>query len=242
MDELHTLQDIDASWGIQTQDPQDESDDDFDLLDDDDYEGFARERPSDVPPPYEAPDTGIGTSQVRSKSSIISTRERKGSLPLSTKSLIVGQLASTLTVSSDITRSNVDRAGHIPRNSPKDLVRLSQTLATYDPLDIAQQITKIQTDLFLAIEVRRLLRYLINDRPTLCSLDNGCAIPWGMQEKTLSESLSPRVRISITIWRIGKTTLIFIQINLVDISGQGVFVNSRSRPSENTGKASRAFH
>jgi len=42
-------------------------------------------------------------------------------------------------------------------------VRLSQALATYESLEVAQQITKMQSELFLAIEPRQWLRYAMTE-------------------------------------------------------------------------------
>lgn len=143
LDEIPHLQDMDASWSIQEDAGRDSDEDDgTPLLEDEE------ETPREVVGPDTASSATTSSVSNESKSTQLSTRERKGSLPLSTRSS-AAPLSVTLSGSSDPTRSFP-----MPkRNSPKELVRLAQTLATYDALDIAQQITKMQSEMFLAIEV-----------------------------------------------------------------------------------------
>ena len=144
LDELPNLQDVEASWSIQ-EDSQGDSDEEGVGLLDDEEDGRAR-RNIIGDPSISATTAHAGNPNVETKPKP-STRERKGSLPLS----IAPPLSATLSASSD---NSGRTSGTFPRrNSPRELVKLAQTLATYDPLDIAQQITKIQSEIFLEIEV-----------------------------------------------------------------------------------------
>jgi len=147
LDEIPTLQDVDTSWSIQEDLLEDSDEEMFELLDDEEDKeariGMTRES-------FSSPTaTPVPNLKVVGKPKL-STRERKGSLPMSTKSGFT-PLSATLSASSD---NSTKASGNVPkRNTPRDLLKLAQTMATYDPLDIAQQITKIQSEIFLDIEV-----------------------------------------------------------------------------------------
>jgi hypothetical protein len=143
LDEIPHLQDVDASWSFYEDAGEDSDEEGIELLEDEEEVGLrvaAR--------PETASSTASPTVSNPETKSKLSTRERKGSLPLSTRSSAM-PLSITLSGSSDPSRI----AAMPKRNSPRELVRLAQTLATYDALDIAQQITKMQSEMFLAIEV-----------------------------------------------------------------------------------------
>lgn len=145
LDELPRLKDMDSSWGLPCQDPaaSDESDT---LLEEVETISLSKNISQETFASSAVHSSGKDTSSVQSKPKS-STRERKASLPLSTKSM-------TSPTGSDNHRLSSKAPSSLPsRNSLKDLIRLSQTLATYETEEIAQQITKMQTDLFLAIEV-----------------------------------------------------------------------------------------
>ncbi|KAF8509830.1 hypothetical protein JB92DRAFT_3119551 [Gautieria morchelliformis] len=158
LDELTDLQDGEASWSVH-EDLREESDDDeAELMDDEEAEGPRGNVMSDtialpIIMPLADPDA------VESKPKL-STRQRKGSLPLSTRSTTI-PLSTTLSGASD--PSNKSLGGMPKKNSPRELVKVAQTLATYDPTDVAQQITKMQSDIFLAIEPRQWFRYTMGD-------------------------------------------------------------------------------
>jgi hypothetical protein len=127
---------------------REESDEEEELMGDEEAAGPRGNVMSDTMPlPIIMPVADPDVVEVKAK---LSTRQRKGSLPLSTKSTAV-PLSTTLSGASD--PSNKPLGSTPKRNSPRELVKLSQTLATYDPMDIAQQITKMQSEIFLAIEV-----------------------------------------------------------------------------------------
>ncbi|KAF8591835.1 ras GEF [Ramaria rubella] len=166
LDEISGLQDLDASWSIQPDDSRDESDDEgFGIQDDEDDAGSRHSIARDSPALTKTSGPDTDPLERRPKLSSMTTRERKGSLPLSTKSMMSTPLITTLSGPSEVTRPFVGKpiVNVPPRNSPRELVKLAQTLATYDPSDIAQQITKMQSELFLAIEPRQWLRYTMGN-------------------------------------------------------------------------------
>ncbi|GJJ09683.1 hypothetical protein Clacol_003907 [Clathrus columnatus] len=154
LDELPRLKDLDSSWALPCEDPT--ASDESDTLLEDEMTSLPKNTSQETFDSSAVHSSGKDTSSVqsRSKSSI---RERKASLPLSTKSL-------TSPTGNDSHRLSSSRAPlTLSRNSLKDLIRLSSTLSTYDPEEIAQQITKMQSDLFLAIEPRQWLRYAMSE-------------------------------------------------------------------------------
>lgn len=139
------MQDVDASWSLH-EDVKDDSDDEAaGLLEDEEEEGWLGRHVAST-----TKTTPVANPNIMETKPKLTTRERKGSLLLSTNSSAI-PLSTTLSGSSDA--SNRIGANLPKRNSPRELVKLAQTLATYDSLDIAQQITKMQSEMFLAIEV-----------------------------------------------------------------------------------------
>ncbi|KIJ27173.1 hypothetical protein M422DRAFT_271663 [Sphaerobolus stellatus SS14] len=164
--ELPRLQDLDASWSMPSDDISRYSEDD------DGDEEDSSIRYSNVPSTLVTDSTiavdfsiqdSVSSFSSFSKPPLNGTRDRKGSLPLSGKSILSTQ---TLSLSSDSSRSysrGITNLQRVTGNSPKDFVKLSSNLSTFDPIQIAEQITKMQSDLFLKIEPRQWLRYAMGD-------------------------------------------------------------------------------
>lgn len=83
-------------------------------------------------------------------------RERKASLPLTAKALIATP-AGNSSVSVQLPHLSKDHGGEPSPHSPKHILRhllgVSQQLQIVDPSDIAQEMTRIQCQFFLRIEV-----------------------------------------------------------------------------------------
>lgn len=160
INELPHLQDADTSWSIKIAASREESDDDgVGLLEDEDEEstkGGALDPSASVT--TTAPLANADSVHPKIKPPSIAMRERKGSLPLSTKSILSTPLTTTLSGSSGSSRSMSGKPnlGSSSKASIKELARTSQALVAVDTMDIAQEITRRQSELFLAIEVRRL--------------------------------------------------------------------------------------
>lgn len=139
IEELPTLHDVDTSWSIQ-EDSRGDSDEDIEDEEDD------AARKSILNDSVTAA-VANANLEVMSRPS---TRERTGSLPFSARSISL-PLSTTFSASSD---SSSRTSGSMPKkNSLKDLVKLAVTVLNFDLSEIAQQITKIQSEIFLDIEV-----------------------------------------------------------------------------------------
>ncbi|KAF8516181.1 ras guanine nucleotide exchange factor domain-containing protein [Hysterangium stoloniferum] len=160
LDQLPSLEDMDSSWSMACKEAHESDDDEPGFGEDDSDDSATRISMSETTTASIHANGDDFSSEITKK---FATRGRKGSLPLSTKSIISTPLTTTISSqSSEVSRLYGKTPGQ-PRNSLKELVRLSQGLATYDSLDVAQQITKMQSDLFLAIEPRQWLRYAMTE-------------------------------------------------------------------------------
>lgn len=152
LDELPRLKDLESSWALPCEDPtaSDESDT---VLEGSEPAPIYKSVSEETFASSVVHSSGKDSSSVQSRLKS-NTRERKASLPLSTKSL-------TSPTGNDSYRLPSSKAPPIaPRNSLRDLNRLLQAVNMYDAEDFAQQITKMQRDLFLAIEVCICILYI----------------------------------------------------------------------------------
>jgi hypothetical protein len=140
---LARYEDLDAAWALPVEDESDES---YSLYDDDE------EIPS-VPDSPTASEIDHSAMIHRPPSIIVSSRERKSSLPLS--NILHGNLGTA-----PATAFNPDDPDF--KKLLKDLVRNSQDIANVDSTLIAEEITRIEAKYFLDIKVCR----------QLCSLRN----------------------------------------------------------------------
>jgi len=135
---LPSLLDDDAAWALKPEDIADESDDSYSLCDDDD----------DVPPTNvsdnDSPTPTKGKSSL-SHSPSWRERERKSSLPLNAKALVMTHATSILGTS--------DNLGAYAKQLCRDLVKMSQEVNALDSDAIAQEITRMEVQMFLKIKV-----------------------------------------------------------------------------------------
>ncbi|ETW87236.1 hypothetical protein HETIRDRAFT_378044 [Heterobasidion irregulare TC 32-1] len=143
--------DKDADWALKVEESQDESDDSYNMFEDED-DGAARVHSPvsvvKVPLPNDKPHSGFP-----------SARERKPSLPLMAKALVM---------------TNAPPSGYLHNAEPKEpklkqtikeLQRISQELYSLDPDHVAQEITRVSTKLFLRIEPRHWLHHTMVSGP-----------------------------------------------------------------------------
>lgn len=142
------LKDKDASWSLKV---EDENSDSSSVSDDD--HSFLMDQPStqrsSSPPPLPVENSSPNVSSTQSGFA----RERKASLPLTAKALIAVPNQFSFPG-----QSSEPVSSYAPAHSPKAILRMlqntSQLLHNCDPADIAQEMTRIQCQFFLRIEVR----------------------------------------------------------------------------------------
>lgn len=134
---LPNLVDVDAAWALKVEDLADESDDSYSLLEDDDENASKSEVDSQS-------NLNASSSTMKGKPAT-GFRERKGSLPLSAKALLP--------------QNNHVNEDPTPKDQLKKLFRLAQEVNATDPEEIAQEITRLQSKLFLQIRPRNWLNY-----------------------------------------------------------------------------------
>ena len=125
------LQDKDAAWALKVDEPTAEGDEPYTFSEDDD----------DVVPPLEASKSQtLVAEDASSTQSQGSSRERKPSLPLSARS------------NGTTTSEHVDSVKEIL----KCLLSTSAKLSGFEPLHVAEEITRVGKTHFLLIEVRNI--------------------------------------------------------------------------------------
>lgn len=128
------LQDKDAAWALKVDEPTAEGDEPYSFSEDDD----------DVVPPSEANTSQTKVAQVASSTqSLGSSKERKASLPLSARS------------NGTTTSEHVDSVKEIL----KCLLSTSAKLSGFEPLHVAEEITRVGKIHFLRIEVRNIVNF-----------------------------------------------------------------------------------
>ncbi|KAG6335273.1 hypothetical protein ID866_3802 [Astraeus odoratus] len=132
---ISTLVDSDATWALKTEPLLDDIEDPYSVSDSEDETLVAVTAIS--------ASTSMPSIVPSQESSITSgLRERKQSLPLSAKALIM-----------PISTHGVDVPEISPKQLLKELLKHSQELQNYDCSEIAQEITRVEAKMFLAIEV-----------------------------------------------------------------------------------------
>lgn len=147
LEELPLLEDVDASWGYKGDDRDGSDEDAAGILDDEDGESMRRD--SVQAPSVAASTLEESVTEQKSKAHP-SARERKGSL--SSKSILSNPLTTTVSGSSESSRMSAKSVG-VPKASIKDLLKVGNALSQYEMIDIAEEITRQQSELFMAIEV-----------------------------------------------------------------------------------------
>ncbi|KAI0322721.1 ras guanine nucleotide exchange factor domain-containing protein [Amylostereum chailletii] len=143
--------DKDAAWAMKVEEHTDESDDSYSPFDDDDDVRGSGLQPNALkkipsPPPL----------VIKPRKSLLSSaRERKSSLPLTARVLMMPSVSSTSHI------SPIEVVDLAPKSILKELLKISSELANHDPDDIAQEITRIETKLFFQIEPRHWLQHTL---------------------------------------------------------------------------------
>ncbi|KAJ3554551.1 hypothetical protein NM688_g3048 [Phlebia brevispora] len=146
MEMLSTLKDQDASWAIKVDDPKEDSDESSVA---DALTGTPASPVSSMTS-QSLPD--VDRQQQEQPPPPTTMRERKASLPLSTKlSMMASPTHLGYSESSD----------HSSRNQLKQLVQIAQQLLLTDPTSIAYEITRVECKYFLEIQPRHWLRNVI---------------------------------------------------------------------------------
>ena len=134
LETLPNLVDNDASWALKVDSSTEESDDSYSMLDEEDVRSASPMSESPVLSSASAPPPPPSPPQVSG------TRERKPSLPLSRST---PRSATTHNGEFEYSQKHILR----------ELQRTSTEVFNLNPMDVAQEITRIQKGLFLNIQV-----------------------------------------------------------------------------------------
>ena len=136
MEVLSTLKDQDSTWAMKVDEPRDDSDDSASVAD---PSAAAPVSPVSSMTSQSLPENLERTQEVPPPT----MRERKASLPLSTK----------LSMITSPTHGYMDGQEHSSKNQLKMLVNVAQQVLQTDPTTIAHEITKVECKYFLQIQV-----------------------------------------------------------------------------------------
>ena len=145
---VSSLKDKDSSWGLKV---EDENSDTSSLSDEE--HSFLMDNAVSQRSMSPTPITADNGTAVASGSQSGFARERKASLPLTAKALIAVPTSSAIIGQMPEPVSSVS-AGVSAKMILRTLQATSQALFACDPADIAQEMTRIQCQFFLRIEVR----------------------------------------------------------------------------------------
>lgn len=144
LEHLSNIVDSDSAWAHKADHLLDDADDPYSISDGEDETLALTAASASSKPPSVAP------SHVNSIGS--SSRERKQSLPLSAKALI---MPITSSHPPDVTEI-------LPKQLLKELGRQSLELQNYDCSEIAEEITRAEAKLFMEIEVCQFAWYALH--------------------------------------------------------------------------------
>ncbi|EKM61029.1 uncharacterized protein PHACADRAFT_247338 [Phanerochaete carnosa HHB-10118-sp] len=142
METLSTLKDSEVAWAMKVDGPKDESDDSNSLKE--------TARPGASSHSLVPPSKSI--APVVTQKSL--ARERKHSLPLSARILVMETSPTQIGLS--------DSIEHPPSKKLKILVNLSNQFMNTDPTSLAQEISRLESTFFLQIESRHWLRRVMD--------------------------------------------------------------------------------
>jgi len=131
LETLSNLVDRDASWALKVDNSTEESDDSYSMLDEEEVRSAS--------PVLETPVVSSTNTRPASPTPISGTRERKHSLPLSRS-----------TPKSAIPHN--EELEYSQKHILRELQRISGDVFALAPMDVAQEITRIQKGLFLTIQ------------------------------------------------------------------------------------------
>lgn len=140
LEHLSNVIDSDSTWAHKTDHLIDDADDPYSISDSED---------DSLAVTTDSASSNLSSSAPSHDSTGSTSRERKQSLPLSAKALIM-----------PITSSHfLDAAEVSPKHLLKELCRQSLELQNYDCSEIAEEITRVEAKLFAEIEVCRFVGY-----------------------------------------------------------------------------------
>ncbi|KZV77736.1 ras GEF [Peniophora sp. CONT] len=154
--ESRPLVDSDAPWALKVQEPAGDGEDDrYSLFedDDDDDDHDHRHAPQLLPPPAHPRPPAPRSAPVRDPDDgkpRAAARERKSSLPLSAKALMDPGVPQN---SPDVDMS--------PKTILRELQSISAALERIDPDVVAQEITRVEKELFIRIKPRHWLQHAL---------------------------------------------------------------------------------
>lgn len=139
METLSTLKDIDSTWALKIKEPKEDSDDSSSMKPPhkESVQSDTNSHPP-LPPADSPPIAAIATVKAVA-------RERKHSLPLSARILVMETSPTNLGVS--------DSIEHRPKDKLRILVNLSNQFLQTDPTTLAQEISRLESKFFLQIKV-----------------------------------------------------------------------------------------
>ncbi|KAJ3750360.1 ras guanine nucleotide exchange factor domain-containing protein [Lentinula detonsa] len=137
---LPTLVDRDSAWALKVDDAAD-SDDSYSFMEDDDESVKSAKKSTSSPPANQG-----------KPSMSIPTRSRKSSIPLLSAKVLFPSSSSTGS-------GDADNADFTSKQQLRELVRLANEIHMIDSEEIAQEITRIEKELFLEIEPRHWLHF-----------------------------------------------------------------------------------
>jgi len=151
LDSVPNLRDQDREWALKV----DEESDDSSIVSDE--EGFSalETRSSSGSSKISRPPTSTDHGGSSSQGHLVTTRDRKSSLPLSAKTLTARGSAILSPTSYG------DHSERTPKQILKRLVALSEDMQKIESQEIAQAITKIETRFFLQIKPRHWLQHVL---------------------------------------------------------------------------------
>jgi hypothetical protein len=150
---LPNLVDKDSAWALKVEHPADESDDSLSVSDEDSSEAAVAApvaREADGRSSNSAGRAASLSAAADTRPSIMTfSRERKSSLPLSR----YRDQNNVLTSPVSSGRAYQEAETVAQRRTLKELLRISQELAVFNPMEVAQELTRTHVKLFLDIEV-----------------------------------------------------------------------------------------
>jgi hypothetical protein len=135
---LPSLVDKDAAWALKVEETEDESDDSYSMLDEDDESVHKADLESSST--INSSPVSISSATRLQPPSQTTSRERKGSLPITAKTF----MSPT---------QSIEHTELTAKQQLKELQRIAQEVNKIDSEDIAQEITRLEVKLFLEIEV-----------------------------------------------------------------------------------------
>ena len=135
---LPSLVDKDAAWALKVEETEDESDDSYSMLDEDDESVHKADLESSST--INSSPVSISSATRLQPPSQTTSRERKGSLPITAKTFMTPT-------------QSIEHTELTAKQQLKELQRIAQEVNKIDSEDIAQEITRLEVKLFLEIEV-----------------------------------------------------------------------------------------